>query len=93
MNLPDIATALTLGTSALGILKQLKDLLPDSPEKEDAMKKLDAAERDLATAQARTAKDLGYELCECTYPPQIVLLKGGAKRCPICDTNYSSFVG
>jgi len=91
MNLPDIATALSLGKSALDILKQLKDLLPDGPKKEEAIAKLEQAEKDLQTAQARTAKDLGYQLCECTFPPQIVLLKDGEKRCSLCGESYSSF--
>lgn len=93
MNLPDIATALSLGKSALDILKQVKDLLPDGPKKEEATAKLEKAENDLQIAQAKTALELGYQLCECTFPPQIVLLKGGEKRCPLCAVSYSSLVG
>jgi len=93
VNLPDISDALTLGASALGVLKSLKDLLPDSPEKEEAITKIEKAEKDLQIAQAKTAMEMGYQLCECTFPPQIVLLKNGEKLCPLCGESYSSLVG
>jgi hypothetical protein len=89
----EIASALALGKSALDILKQVKDLLPEGAKKEEATAKLIEAETKLKESQAKTAKELGYKLCQCTFPPSIVLLKAGELRCPECNENYSSFVG
>jgi len=90
MNLPDISEALTLGASALGILKSVKDLMPDSKEKEEATAKLEKAENDLKIAQARTAKDLGYQLCYCSLPPSVMLQnKDDIWVCQSCGKEYS----
>jgi len=68
--------------------KSAIDLLP-AREKEEASKKLDEVKEKLQIAQAQIAKGLGYELCKCTWPPQIMLHAGEVKygekfRCPAC---------
>jgi len=74
--------------SAVSTIKTVIDILPKR-EKENALQKLHEAEEKLQIAQAQTAKGLGYELCRCTWPPQIMLHAGEAEygekfRCPAC---------
>ena len=92
MNLPDIATALSLGKSALDIMKQVKDLLPEGANKEEAVAKLEQAEKDLRLAQAKVAKDLGYKLCYCSIPPEVMLQnKDGLWVCQSCSRELNPF--
>ena len=76
-----------LGT-VMSTIKSVIDILPKR-EKEDVLQKLQEVEEKLQLAQAQTAKGLGYELCRCTWPPQIMLHAGDAEygekfRCPAC---------
>lgn len=80
------------GISVLGSLvstiKSVIDMLPKK-EKEAASQKLVEVEEKLQIAEAQTAKGLGYEICRCTWPPQIMLHAGEAEygekfRCPAC---------
>lgn len=51
---------------------------------------LEQAEQAVQHAKVKLADELGYNLCKCTFPPQIVLRsKTGEMRCPSCerDTN------
>ena len=72
--------------SALTALKQAINLLPDNPTKADATTALERAEQEFELAQAEAAKRLGYHLCRCTFPPQIMLFTGeeGCYKCPKC---------
>ena len=87
-------SAWTEGLSFLGgvitILERLKGLLPDGSEKEaviEALEKAEQAERKLKIAEAQAAQDLEYELCRCTFPPQIMLSKDGTRwECPKCGS-------
>ena len=83
----EIFGALRIAKSAIEIGKEAKDLLPDGNQKEEISKKIEDSERDLALAEASTAKDLGYDLCQCTYPPQIMLYDNetGSTICPLCS--------
>ena len=80
------------GISVLGSLvftiKSVIDMLPKR-EKEAASQKLVEVEEKLQIAEAQIAKGLGYEICRCTWPPQIMLHAGEAEygekfRCPAC---------
>lgn len=59
--------------SALDILKSAKDLIPKGKDKDAITHKIEEAEQALKRADAKLAKELGYTLCECTFPPQIML--------------------
>ena len=37
---------------------------------------IEKAEKALRASEAELAKALGYKLCQCTFPPQIMLSKG-----------------
>lgn len=62
------------GMLALG--KEVKDALPEGPKKvafERALQEFDAS---AATVKLELAKKWGYPLCNCTFPPQIMLRTG-----------------
>lgn len=85
------------GDAALTYLKisrEIKDSFPDSDEKEQLEEQLIAAESAKETAEAQLAQALGYKLCQCTFPPQIMLSIGYKEinysmrevfECPKCD--------
>ncbi len=70
----------------LSMLKAGKDLLPQGPEKEEVTKKITEAEKAFLIAEAQSAKDLGYEICKCTWPPSIMTVDAETKKptCPKC---------
>jgi hypothetical protein len=61
--------------SAIGLVKDTKDLLPNSDKKIAITAALATAESSSMIAEAEVAKALGYELCKCT-PPTIMLTVG-----------------
>lgn len=75
-----------LSKNLISLVKDVSSILPDGSEKESIERQLKAAERELKIAEASTAKELGYELCQCTFPPQIMLFTGKEKtyKCPSC---------
>lgn len=83
-----------LGES-IGLIKQTKDLLPEGTDKTAIEKSLIEADKATKLAESQIAMALGYKLCQCTFPPQIMLSKGYRKIdeefvCPNC--NKSSIV-
>lgn len=86
-------TALSLVRNALGLIKDAKDALPDSkkPAVEAAIQE---AEQSFKIAEAKAAEELGYLLCQCTWPPQIAVREPtGAHRCPNCKRDVSQDLG
>jgi hypothetical protein len=80
-----LTEAFTLAGSAISILKQIKDMLPESPKRQEAEAKLERAERELKQAEAQTAKSLGYELCREHFPPEVMLSEDDRVwKCPKC---------
>ena len=73
-------------SAMLGVFRQIKDVLPDSPQQEALSAQLDAAERQLKLSEAQVAHALEYPLCRCTFPPQIMLFDKDkdADICPLC---------
>lgn len=63
-------------TAIIALLKQAKDLLPDGEEKKTVEQSLEEVERKSKLAEAQIAKALGHRLCQCTFPPQIMLKTG-----------------
>lgn len=81
------------GRQAIGLVKQTKDLLPESHDKKAIEKSLEEADKAAKMAEAQIAQALGYRLCKCTFPPQIMLSKGYREVnysqqeefvCPLC---------
>ena len=73
MDILALKSALDLGRKALEIVKQTKELLPNGTKKDTAKKTLDEAETAFKLAESKIAQELGYQLCRCTWPPQIML--------------------
>jgi hypothetical protein len=84
--------AFSEGVSQLGsVLSTVKSVIGMFPmrQKEEAAKELLQIEEKLQIAEAQIAKGLGYELCKCTWPPQIMVHAGDVNygerfRCPAC---------
>lgn len=84
--LQETVTAVSLCKSALDLLKQVKDLIPNDKSKESTTNKIEQLEIQLKETQAITAKKLGYEICHCTFPPHIMLKnKEGLWECQSCN--------
>jgi len=64
---------ITAANSALDLVKAAKNLLPKGPDNEAIAAKIAEAEDALNRSDARFANELGYRLCQCTFPPQIML--------------------
>ena len=76
MDFDELKVGIDLFKSAIGLAKDAKDLLPDGEQKTTMVSSLDTAEKTTAIAEAQIAKALDYHLCQCTFPPQIMLSNG-----------------
>ena len=82
-DLSDVKTAfdaikigLSLFRDAIGLAKDVKSSLPDGEKKRTIEESLEKAEQSAKLAEAQVAQALGYSLCKCTFPPQIMLSQG-----------------
>jgi hypothetical protein len=73
MPVPEWTAYLTAAKTALDIFKGIRSELPQGPKADDAQRQIERAEQALKLSEAELAKALGYKLCECTFPPQIML--------------------
>ena len=82
----DLSDYIRLSKDALDLVKSAAGLLPKGAAKNEAEQKLKAADEVLRRTDAKLAKDLGYKLCQCTFPPQIMLWKQESHmlECPAC---------
>lgn len=71
-----IRSALDMFKTAVGLAKDAKELLPNDTSKKAVEQSLDRAEMAAKLAEAQIAQALGYHLCQCTFPPQIMLSVG-----------------
>lgn len=106
MDLPDavvvktaidgVKTGLELFRTAIGLTKEAKELVADGVQKDTISRSLDEAEKASRLAEAQIARALGYHLCQCTFPPQIMLSAGRHPRgievfkCPNCGKQEPS---
>lgn len=83
----------------LGLFRGVRDELKRSGATDTAPvdRKIEEAEKALSDSDSLLAKALGYHLCQCTMPPQIMLLAGrhpsrGDKifKCPRCGDQEPS---
>jgi hypothetical protein len=73
----EVGTWIGAGKSALDLLRGAWQMLPSGKTKDDVAAKLAEAEAALKRSDAKLAKELGYKLCQCTFPPSIMLWKEG----------------
>ena len=83
--------------SVTGLLRDVKELLPDDHRTATIAAQLQQAEKATAIAEAQIADALNYPLCRCTFPPQIMVGQGYAVvnykeveqfKCPNCGKHY-----
>jgi hypothetical protein len=86
MGIKEIAEYLGAGKMALDLLKSARDALPKGANADQLQEKIDEAERALGTSKAAAAKALGFKLCQCTFPPQVMLWREPERAhiCPGC---------
>jgi hypothetical protein len=89
MDLTSLKDYLTSVATLLTILKNAKDMIPKGPLRDDAERALAEAERALKISEASAASALNYQICRCTWPPQIATSIGVVGweekfRCPAC---------
>jgi hypothetical protein len=78
---------------SLGLVKAVKDILPNSPQKEAVNKSLIAAEKAVQIAEANIAKAFNFPLCQCSFPPGIMTMVSCGShqdlyKCPKCNNEY-----
>jgi hypothetical protein len=94
MSIETFAVSIGLLKNAIGLAKDANDLVSDSPKRRAAEIALTQAEQQLRLAESRAAQELGYNLCQCSFPPQIALLQpDGSKRCPKCGRDTDEDTG
>ncbi len=93
MDIAAISGALNILRGIIASFKEAKDLLPK--DKSTQIKnEIGQAERQLKLAESQIAKELGYPICRCTFPPQIMLLSGQTSdkhdkyKCPNCNREH-----
>lgn len=81
---------LTAGKVGLELLKTAVGFLPKGKDRDAAEAKLQEAEEALLRSDASLAKNLGYRLCRCTFPPQIMLWNKDERVsvCPSCGDRF-----
>lgn len=73
----------------LDLFKGIKSELP-AGEAAKAQAGIEKAEAAMKTTEAEIAKALGFKLCKCTFPPQVMLWNEQKKTnvCPACNHQY-----
>jgi hypothetical protein len=75
-SLSAIKTTFDALRSAIGLVKETKDLLPKGETAATITAALATAESSSRMAEAEVAKAMGYELCKCEFPPTPMLTVG-----------------
>jgi hypothetical protein len=75
--------------AVLSLLDQIRTQLP-SEEQSLLRDRIAIAETALKTTEAELAKRLGYRICRCTFPPQVMLWSPARRRnvCARCGDVY-----
>jgi len=63
----------TAAKTALDIIRGIRSELPKGAEADEAQQKIEEAESALKRSKAELAKSLGFRLCKCQFPPEIML--------------------
>lgn len=73
MDMSDLKLYVDTAKTLLDLFKSARQFLPDTPQRKEIDEKIKAAEDIMKRSDAKLAKELGYSLCQCTFPPQIML--------------------
>ena len=80
MALPEWTEYLGAAKTALDILRGVQAELPKGEKADKAQKQIDQAADAIKKSEAELAKGLGFRLCRCTFPPQIMLWKADQRE-------------
>jgi hypothetical protein len=85
----NISEYLKYGTEAFVILKSLYPLLP-TQNRDEVEARVEAAENAFQHSNVALAKAMGYKICECTLPGQIMLWqeRQQAHVCPRAECGH-----
>jgi hypothetical protein len=83
MDFADIQGWVGLAKNSLDLLKSAAGMLPKGEKRAEIESKINVAEEALKRSDAKLAHDLGLKLCDCTFPPQIMLWKE-PKKAHVC---------
>ena len=86
MDYTDVKGWVDAAKATITLLTAAKDALPQGKPREQVEAKLHEAERSKKGADARLAKELGLRLCDCEFPPNVMLWREAEKAhvCPHC---------
>jgi len=89
--------AFQMARVGLSLVRDTKDLVSAGPVREKANTKIAEAERTFNLAEVQIARALNYQICQCTFPPQIMLSQGRHHKynaevfvCPECQRQEPS---
>jgi hypothetical protein len=71
-----VRTGLDTIKTAVGLIREAKDMLPSGEQKDKAGIALENAATKLAEGEAAVAVALGFTLCRCAFPPTPMLMVG-----------------
>jgi hypothetical protein len=82
----DLMPYLTAAKTALDIIKGIRSELPKGPAADKFEQQIEQAESALKISEAELAKNLGFKLCQCRFPPPIMLWNAAERSniCPVC---------
>jgi hypothetical protein len=89
MQFQDIADYVRVAKETLDLFKAAYALLPAGDKKAEIESRIRRADQLIKQSDAKLAKDLGFSLCQCEWPPRIMLWKEDIKArvCPNADCN------
>ncbi|TAL81951.1 MAG: hypothetical protein EPN75_03320 [Beijerinckiaceae bacterium] len=79
---------MTAGKGAVDLMRSAWQLMPKGERKDQIEEKVTQVETALRASDAALAQALGYKLCRCTFPPQIMLWRQseGTNICELCGS-------
>ncbi|MGD1038739.1 MAG: hypothetical protein ABR878_16540 [Roseiarcus sp.] len=86
MDYTDIKGWVDAAKATISLLTAAKDALPHGKQREEVEERLHEAEGSMKRADAKLAKELGLRLCDCEFPPNVMLWREAEKAhvCPHC---------
>jgi len=95
MNYAEIEDWVDLARGTVDLLKSAAVMLPKGNKRTVIEAKIKEAEDTLKRSDARLARELGLKLCDCTFPPNVMLWKEADKAhiCPNKECGRKKFQG
>jgi len=85
MNIEEVKQIFSIIAMTLGLMKQTKDLLPDSENKDRVSKNIEQAEKQIQIAEIQIAQSMGHKICRNHWPSGIMISSDNKNwKCPVC---------